>query len=372
MLSPRTKRNLSRILPFGIIWLVMGWIFLLVEYAAAGNRAENLPDTAIEMDWGIFLFSNILVTIVGLGIGSLEIAVFHRLFRGVSFTRKIIFKLVIYLLLMSLIILVAFPSAAAMELNLPLTDTRVWRKYGKFFFSITHLSTLFQMGLSLSVSLIYSEMAHIIGHRELHNLFIGKYHRPTLEERVFLFLDMKSSTTIAEKMGNIEFFELLKAYYADMTSAIIDHSAEVYQYVGDEIILSWTKKNAVLDNRCLRFFFSLKEDFSKRSGWYREKFGFVPEFKAGMHYGKVTTGEIGEIKKDLFFTGDVLNTTARIQGLCNSLDADFLISEQVYSLLSPNKEYAFLSLGKKELRGRKEKIEVYSVEVNQPHPLPVG
>jgi adenylate cyclase len=40
----------------------------------------------------------------------------------------------------------------------------------------------------------------------------------------------------------------------------------------------------------------------------------------------VTTGEIGVLKKEIIFTGDVLNTAARIQGLCNQFNVDILIS----------------------------------------------
>ncbi len=52
----------------------------------------------------------------------------------------------------------------------------------------------------------------------------------------------------------------------------------------------------------------------------------MPEFKAGFHIGKVITAEIGVIKKDIIFTGDVLNTTARIQGLSNTYEVDMITS----------------------------------------------
>jgi len=69
-------------------------------------------------------------------------------------------------------------------------------------------------------------------------------------------------------------------------------------------------------------FFAMKEDLRKRADWYNKDFGLLPAFKAGLHFGKVTTGEIGALKKEIIFTGDVLNTTARIQGLCNHHKVD--------------------------------------------------
>ena len=60
----------------------------------------------------------------------------------------------------------------------------------------------------------------------------------------------------------------------------------------------------------------MKRELKQKSKLYQDRFGLVPSFKAGIHIGKVTTGEIGKIKRDIIFTGDVLNTAARIQGLC--------------------------------------------------------
>ena len=50
------------------------------------------------------------------------------------------------------------------------------------------------------------------------------------------------------------------------------------------------------------------------------QYGVVPEFKAGFHVGFATVGEIGVLKKIIAFSGDVLNTTSRIQSNCNKFD----------------------------------------------------
>jgi adenylate cyclase len=63
----------------------------------------------------------------------------------------------------------------------------------------------------------------------------------------------------------------------------------------------------------------------------------VPEFKAGFRYGKVTTRKIGVLKKGIFFTRDILNTTARIQAGCNEFGTDILTSEKLISQLNFNK-----------------------------------
>lgn len=207
----------------------------------------------------------------------------------------------------------------------------------------------------------YSEVSDNLGQNILSNFLTGKYHRPIEEERVFMFLDMKSSTTIAENLGHVRYFEMLKEYYSDLSGPVIQYAGEIYQYVGDEIIVSWTLRNGLRNNNCIQCFFAIKEAIKKQSNKYKELFTVLPEFKAGFHYGKVTTGEIGIIKKEIIFTGDVLNTTARIQGLCNLYKTDILISGKLVKQLNAEIKSKLKSLGENELRGRDEKIELFTI-----------
>ena len=96
--------------------------------------------------------------------------------------------------------------------------------------------------------------------------------------------------------------------------------------------------------------------------WYNKHFGLCPTFKAGFHFGKVTTGEIGALKKEIIFTGDVLNSTARIQGLCNQYKVDLLISKDLINNLDLDSEFQITSLGNIELRGKLENIELCTLE----------
>ncbi len=109
----------------------------------------------------------------------------------------------------------------------------------------------------------------------------------------------------------------------------------------------------------------MKEDLTKRADWYNKNFGIIPAFKAGFHFGKVTTGEIGALKKEIIFTGDVLNATARIQGLCNTYQVDLLISDDLIRCLDLDSEFRIISLGQKELRGKKENLALCTIELEQ-------
>jgi len=225
----------------------------------------------------------------------------------------------------------------------------------------------FQLYLAaiIGVSLFYSEVSENLGMNVLNNFFIGKYHKPIQEERIFMFLDMKSSTTIAENIGHLKYFEMIKEYYSDLSEPIIQYRGEVYEYVGDEIIVSWKLNNGIPDNNCLKCFFAMKQVISDHSEKYQSQFGVLPTFKAGLHYGQITTGEVGVLKKAIVFSGDVLNTTARIQGLCNNYNVDILISDQLKNKMNLKSEFKIQSLGINELRGRNESIELFTVRLKQ-------
>ncbi|NNK73075.1 MAG: adenylate/guanylate cyclase domain-containing protein [Flavobacteriaceae bacterium] len=362
-LTPKTRRNIARIVPFAVIWLVTGWIFILVETAAMGTVSPDSP-TIINLTWTIFLFASISVIIVGLLFGFMELVFVEKLFRERRFLSKIFSKFALYFLMMLVIITITYPIAASFESGLSILDKQVWEKFYRYLGSVTFLSTLLQMACSMFLCIIYAAISEHLGHSVLLNFFTGKYHSPKEEKRLFMFLDMSSSTAIAEKLGHTRYFELLRAYYADLSDAIINHQGEVYQYVGDEVVISWKYKDGLKDNNCIRCFFAMKRGLQQRASYYHEKFDVIPEFKAGVHLGDVTTGEIGALKKEIFFTGDVLNVTARLQSLCKEYQAELLTSGELAQQLHTLEYFKFQSLGNINLKGRSGTMEIFVVEEN--------
>ena len=171
---------------------------------------------------------------------------------------------------------------------------------------------------------------------------------------------MKSSTSLAEQLGHKAYFRFLSDYYNQLSDAIIQFRGEVYQYVGDEIVITWKEKDGLHNQNCIRCFIAMKLKLQQKSDYFSTTYGMVPSFRAGLHLGKVTTGEIGALKKEIFFTGDVLNVTARIQKLCKSLEQDLLVSGDLVGKLSKSDALTFTSLGKMELEGRQEVVELFA------------
>jgi len=188
----------------------------------------------------------------------------------------------------------------------------------------------------------------------------GKYLKPRIENRIFIFLDINNATTIAEQLGHTKYFRLLRDFFAEITVPLLANGGEIYQYVGDEVVLSW--KNTPLNKqRCFRFlrqaFFLLK----RREPKFMKRYGISPSFKAGIHSGEVTAGVIGVIKKDLVYSGDTLNTAARIRSKCHELDESFVVSgDFLHDFFTPY-AYKVNEIGEMEFKGRSEKEKLYSV-----------
>ena len=77
--------------------------------------------------------------------------------------------------------------------------------------------------------------------------------------------------------------------------------------------------------------------------------------------GYVTVAEVGDIKREIAYHGDVLNTAARIQEQCKLLGAEFLISEHLEQNLPALNGFQKKFMGEVNLRGKKEIIKIFSI-----------
>jgi adenylate cyclase len=178
-----------------------------------------------------------------------------------------------------------------------------------------------------------------------------------------MFLDLRGATTIAEQLGERRYFNFIKDVFRDSTPEILKSKGEIYQYVGDEIVISWKKDIGTLNANCLQCFFDIQQRLLDNASYYRENYdGIVPEYKAGLHFGFVMVGEIGIVKRDIAYSGDVLNTAARIESKCNELGVNILFSKALLvglgSLPNPFKPR---EIGEIDLRGKQHSLMLYTV-----------
>ncbi len=193
------------------------------------------------------------------------------------------------------------------------------------------------------------------------DILLGKYIEPKIERRIVMFLDLKDSTPIAEKLGHQQYFKFIREFIYHISNALIENRGSIYQYVGDEVVVSWLleKKNT---RRCLDALIEARKNLQKKGEHFRRRFGFIPEFRVGIHVGDVTVGEIGVIKKDIAMSGDTMNTTARIRSACSELNQKYIVSKDFKENVDL-KEWQTESLGIVELKGKKKEVELFSLKI---------
>lgn len=359
LFTNKQRRIFFQILPFGLIPAIFSLVQVILEKGVLGDH-PIYPSTGNPYNPRFIIP---VLTSLGIGtlIGSFEVFYVNTWFQNRSFYEKILFKSFVYTLAIIVATLIIIVSGHSIEQGLNPFSEEVRDFVGSFFSNFAFWSIICYYALAITISLFYKEVSDNMGQAVSLNFFTGKYHKPKEEYRIFMFLDMKSSTAHAEKLGHIRYFQMLKEYYVDLSRPILNHSGEIYQYVGDEIVISWKAKKDFAQS-ALDCFFEMKSELAKQHQKYLSKYQIAPTFKAGIHYGKVTTGEIGLIKKDIVFTGDTLNTTARIQSLCNSYEVDLIVSEKLTQLLKTENPYDFIALGEVKLRGRNQSINLFKVK----------
>ncbi len=360
-ISPQLKMDLNKVALITIGYVILTVFLFFFNYALIHSPYSLGPSEQFGVR--TYLLENLFVGLVtGVLGGILLVSVNNQLFRRRSFKFAMLTTLMAYMLIYLLVVISTTIVYMLAEYGLKgMSIDSIKINLGAVFATKMIITYFILFGAIIFFTLFLLQVNDKFGPGILLKFLAGDYHRPKKEERIFMFMDMRSSTSIAEKIGNEKYFHLLKDLFYDMTDTILNNEGEIYQYVGDEIVISWPIKKGIRNANCLCCFTQIQEKLTDLRPVYEKKYNVMPEFKAGLHYGSVMAGEVGVIKKDIIYSGDVLNTTARIQEQCNQYNVDILISKKTFDLISDTEGYKLIPLGSIELRGKKRKIDLNTI-----------
>ncbi|MFA9371672.1 MAG: adenylate/guanylate cyclase domain-containing protein [Labilibaculum antarcticum] len=350
-----------------VFWITIAWT--LISIFQFFNTYTNLLSLNVEishLDPMIAFKGSILVGILaGVLGGSGIVFIWEKWLRTEPYGWTIISIILSYCVIFLMVDIPVTLYVTCNQFKLPVFSAKVWEILIAEHVSLDTIQSFIFWLLVVIGTLIYLLVNDKYGPGMLRSFLLGKYFHPKREERVFMFLDLRSSTSIAEKLGEEQYFNFLKDVFRDSTSSILLSKGEIYQYVGDEIVISWPTKKGIENANCINCFFDIRKKLKKNSKYYLDTYDVTPEFKAGLHYGYVMAGEIGVIKRDIAFSGDVLNTTSRIQSKCNDFGVDILFSKLLLSKLNLSTEsYTTQNIGEIHLRGKEQKVELYTTLAN--------
>ncbi|HRH37637.1 MAG TPA: adenylate/guanylate cyclase domain-containing protein, partial [Flavobacteriales bacterium] len=354
---PKTTAILTQSL-FWVLWNTMLVLVLhLVARAMMATSAQpSLPSLAV-----LLAFSTLLSVGYGSALGLIDVALAKTLSRQLSLGTRILLKAVAYSLAY---LLIGVVFIAALEHFAGATDANGAS------ISMTD-GAHFQWVLALTPTTIVGNL--VVGYMKLVDrsfgpglliaLLLGRYRRPVWENRVFMFMDLKSSTTHAERLGPERYSAMMRDLFNDVDRVVPRFDAEIHQYAGDEVVFTWSTYNLKDKNKCLKFYFAVQRSIEQRSAHYLSSYGVVPEFKAGAHVGDVIAVEIGEIKREIAYHGDTVNTAARIQAMCNKLGRSLLVSEELWKQCALGDRSPLTSepIGKLALKGKRREVRLVAI-----------
>lgn len=310
------------------------------------------------------LLSSVIVTVLGAFLlGSLEVLILSKVLRKKPFGATLIIKTLVYLIFIIFFVSLNIIYLYASEIDKPLLSIDVLKHFFNFITSSRVVMMIFYWAIACILALFVLQVNEKFGRGVLVNLLLGKYHQPKEENRIFMFLDLTSATLMAEKLGPHQYSSFLKDFFFDIDEAIYKTKGAVFQYVGDEVVIIWETKKGIEENNCIKFFFIAEEIITSSKEQYSKKYGVFPEFKAGLHVGKVIVTEVGGSKSEIAYHGDAINTAARICSVCNKYNKRFLLSAELISLTNNlEKGFQVESIGVCQLKGKENVVALFSIE----------
>ena len=355
----RNKSELHKIL-----WITSIWVALSIGQAIYDHillLSEGIAVASGEF-WTDLLINAVATAFAGLIGGAILVAYLQRWVRNHPYGQAIAYILTAFTLIICSVTIIAFITKASITGEEDVVKKDLFYQIGNHIRSIGFAKDFF-----LWLLIVFGTIAGLLindkyGPGNFSSFLLGRYFRPKRQEHIFMFLDLRGSTYIAQVLGEEQYFHFIKDVIRDVTPVILRHKGNIYQYVGDEITVSWWMSQGLQKLNCIRCPMEVRKIFNHRSSYYTSTYGVVPDFKAGLHCGPVMVGEIGVVKRDIAYSGEVVGTAARIQDRCNHLGVNLLISQDLKDLL-PWEEAKFKAEYKGDLliKGRANSLPLYTV-----------
>ncbi|HQV39534.1 MAG: adenylate/guanylate cyclase domain-containing protein [Flavobacteriales bacterium] len=339
-ISAITRHKLRKLLKYALVTAAIGAVLTLLS-GHGGLR---------------FLLGWVLL---GTWTGILEEFLFGRRFRSLAIPLQFLGKALAVNLFT--IALLAATLAANRGHTLPFT--------GDAGLTVGHLlasGEIFRFALLVvvvtSVSILVIQVEEFMGRRFFMGFLLGWYDKPREAERVVLSIDLVGSSALNERLGDLLYYRFLNTTLSLMTDSVLRHDAEIHKYVGDEVIFTWTMRDGTHNFNCLGLFFDIKERLEAHRQIMMREFGVAPEFRGGLHGGRVITAQVGHIKRAIDLSGDVMNTTSRLQSLAKELKADLMITQELRDRMpDADKRFTFGDLELLRVKGGKRQMGVRTV-----------
>lgn len=344
-----------------LYWIVMLRLMVLVSFLGIAM----LPDEIWGSKFIHIMRDNFWATsgagfAIGLFTGISELYLFPAYLKNKTLLKQVLGKGLIYL---GSVMFISVITGFVYNRTKGLSDVEAFTEVSRLlstsgFFYI--LSITFMLSFILNSFLVVQNK---IGVGNFLPIVSGKYYYPREEKRIFLFLDLKSSSVMAEQLGHKKYSQMLQACYKGLSELVIKYRGTIYQFVGDEAVITWNKTSHKDYRNSVDLFFAFTQSLKDNAEYFQKEFGLVPVFKGAINSGNVMTAEVGGyLKSEIAHHGDVLNTAARMLELAKSFPNKLIVSRAVKeNFWLDDCKYRISSEGKIKLRGKNNTKDIYLI-----------
>jgi class 3 adenylate cyclase len=226
-----------------------------------------------------------------------------------------------------------------------------------------HFPIVLPMVITFSVvGIAVMRVAHFIGVETLFHLTIGTFHRPVVQKKVLMFLDVNDSTALAVRFGAIEMKSFLGKFLFDISAPITNNGGDIYLYKGDGLIALWPWQEAVSCGKILHAIDAVFAVVQQEHDEYLKQFGVLPAFRIGVHGGEIVVSEQGDTKRAIGIYGDTINIAARMEEAAKVHGVACVISGDVAEALA-GPPARLVPIGYEKVRGIATEIPIFEYRV---------
>jgi class 3 adenylate cyclase len=182
----------------------------------------------------------------------------------------------------------------------------------------------------------------------------------TRQKVTVLFSDISGFTRLLSAVDPERVIEVLNEYLTEMTNIVFENGGMVDKYVGDALIGIFGAPYTSPDDslRAVRTALAMQERLKELQAGWKETLGEIITARIAVNTGDVILGNIGSPRRmDYTAIGDPVNIAARLQAIAE-LGA-VVISKSTFE--EDRSRIRIKNLGKVELKGKDEPIDVYQV-----------
>jgi len=222
-----TCLKLKQLTTILISWLIIGFFIAVYDHLVLHTHVSLGPSSSYSF-W-ISLFRNMGAAVIGalLG-GSILVFYVNEKYRDKPYGYTIVIVSSCFICIIALITLVMGLSIVPYQMGRPLSDSMTQQAFIDFITDSYPIKNGLVWAFVVALTQLLLQVSSKFGHETFLHIISGKYNTPKEEKRIFMFLDLNASTSIAEKLGNDRYHALLKDFFADITNPILENKGHIF------------------------------------------------------------------------------------------------------------------------------------------------